>query len=82
MDNYHYVKRNTQDELKGLSSLSLINPWHAAMKLFDSTVASEDVEEEPEVEFNNGLVKLNLRERVPNVGSRYGFAMRNLFPTL
>merc|ERR1711872_674528 len=34
------TKLLNEDDLKGLTSLSLINPWHAAMKLFD--FAAED----------------------------------------
>ena len=77
------VKRNAPEELKGLSSLSLINPWHVAMKVFDSTAAAfgdGDVEEEPELTVDPDIELL--QERLDARSKVRYFFMRNMFPTI
>eukprot|EP00092_Neocalanus_flemingeri_P052698 GFUD01061682.1.p1 GENE.GFUD01061682.1~~GFUD01061682.1.p1 ORF type:complete len:118 (+),score=35.47 GFUD01061682.1:3-356(+) len=73
------LKREAPEDLKGLTSLALINPWHAAMKLFDSTAVDEDIEEEQELAVDQGL-----EDGFANVRSRFGFgrfALRNFLST-
>ena len=56
-------KRSTNDDLVGLTDLSFINPWHAAMKLFRSATEVEELEDD---EFSQGpRVAQVLDRRIP-----------------
>ena len=66
-------RRSSKEDLAGLASLSLINPWHAAMKLLDSAAEDEEPDYAPEMEYQP-----ELEPRVASVRSRV-FPLRNLF---